>query len=62
MKQMEEGKWVGEQTNKQKTGLMGDLKIYNDGSWDEFVYLFFIFCCLGTESGIVAPAGLELSM
>lgn len=35
----EGGREVNLRTDKQKTGLMGDLKIYNDGFWGEFVCL-----------------------
>lgn len=35
----EGGREVNLRTDKQKTGLMGDLKIYNDRFWGEFVCL-----------------------
>lgn len=35
----EGGREVNLRTDKQKTGLMGDLEIYNDGFWGELVCL-----------------------
>lgn len=37
---------VNLRTDKQKTGLMGDLEIYNDGFWGELVYLLLFYILL----------------
>lgn len=38
----EGGREVNLRTDKQKTGLIGDLKIYNDEFWGEFVCLSIV--------------------